>query len=115
MNTQVDSYNPHQTSATAYNYKKSDTHAPFPRHKTGNLQTIKDYEDQEIIELYQKGSLLALTEILNRYEPLLISYANRNHTLPIGREEVLHHLTVIMIEALQTYDLDSGIPLAVFL
>ena len=116
MNTQADRYNQDSTYSKIYAHRTSDAYQASHSYTPESIiDSLEEYDDQELIALYQRGSMLALTEILNRYEPLLINYANRNHTLPIGREEILHHLTVIMIEALQTYDQDSGIPLAGYL
>lgn len=73
---------------------------------------MNQYTDKQLAEAYQEGNTEALKELLTRYMPLILSYAKRQHTLTLGREEVIHQLILLFIEAIKAYDTDSSIPLA---
>lgn len=76
---------------------------------------MNHYTDKQLAEAYQEGSTQALEELLHRYMPLILSYAKRQHTLTLGREEVIHQLILLFIEAIKAYDAQGPIPLAGYL
>ena len=74
MNTQADRYNQEPTDSKIYAHRTSDAYQASHSYTPESIiDSLEEYDDQELIALYQRGSMLALTEILNRYEPLLIN------------------------------------------
>lgn len=74
----------------------------------------QDKSDKDLVLLAQGGNKEAILELINRYRPLIISYGRRQHTLALGKEEVIQELILLFIQAIKTYQIKGPVPFAGF-
>lgn len=74
----------------------------------------QDKSDKDLVLLAQEGNKKAILELINRYRPLIISYGRRQHTLALGKEEVIQELIRLFIQAIKAYHVKGTVPFAGF-
>ena len=72
----------------------------------------QDKSDKDLVLLAQDGNKKAILELINRYRPLIISYGRRQHTLALGKEEVIQELILLFIQAIKAYHVKGTVPFA---
>ena len=74
----------------------------------------QDKSDKDLVLLAQAGNKEAILELISRYRPLIISYGRRQHTLALGKEEVIQELILLFIQAIKSYQIKGPVPFAGF-